>query len=161
VVSGVRPIRLVAKSDGGVRTARPVEDSDRPQLTLIRGYKDELASIVEAFGEVEILIRPAASQPELPRWPGLTEAQKSKRRKWLGRKEARFGSVNSELRREPLRPIRKALSKPLRPVPVDEKNVAPNPCAHCSEHCLPSDLTSWLRSDGSWVHLDCELRAAP
>jgi hypothetical protein len=63
-LSTARPIRLVAKPDGGARTAGRVEDADRPQLALIRGYKDELAPIVEAFGEVEVVIRPATPIPE-------------------------------------------------------------------------------------------------
>jgi hypothetical protein len=37
----------------------------------------------------------------------------------------------------------------------------PGCCAHCDGPCPPSDLTNWPRPDGSWVHLDCELRARP
>jgi hypothetical protein len=98
-VSTARAIRLVAKGDGGVRTAGAVEAADRPQLALIRGYKDELAPIVEAFGEVEVFIRPATPlpEPEPPRWPELSERERNKRRKWLERKEARVGLVNWEL----------------------------------------------------------------
>jgi hypothetical protein len=69
VVSAARSIRLVAKPDGGARTVGPVEDADRPQLALIRGYKDELAPIIAAFGEVEITIRPATPLPPAPVWP--------------------------------------------------------------------------------------------
>jgi hypothetical protein len=69
VVSAARPIRLVAQGDGGARTARAVEDADRPQLALISGYKDELAPIVAAYGEAEIVIRPATPIPPAPTWP--------------------------------------------------------------------------------------------
>ena len=68
-ISTVRPIRLLAKGDGSVRTAGSVEDADRPQLTLIRGYKDELQPLVEAYGEVEVFIRPATPIPPAPTWP--------------------------------------------------------------------------------------------
>jgi hypothetical protein len=64
VSAAARPIRLVAKADGGACTAGRVEEADRPQLALIRGYRDELASIVQAFGSVEALIRPATPIPE-------------------------------------------------------------------------------------------------
>jgi hypothetical protein len=67
VVSAARPIRLVARADGGARTAGAVEDADRPQLALIRGYKDELAPIVAAYGEVEVFIRPATLIPPASR----------------------------------------------------------------------------------------------
>jgi hypothetical protein len=69
VVSAARSIRLVAKPDGGARTVGPVEDADRPQLVLIRGYKDELAPIIAAYGEVEVTIRPATPLPPAPTWP--------------------------------------------------------------------------------------------
>jgi hypothetical protein len=69
VVSAARSIRLVAKTDGGARTAGLVEDADRPQLALIRGYKDELAPIIAAYGEAEVLIRPATPPPPAPTWP--------------------------------------------------------------------------------------------
>jgi hypothetical protein len=59
----------VAKPDGGARTAGAVEDADRPQLALLKGYKDELGAIVAAFGEVEIVIRPATPLPPAPDWP--------------------------------------------------------------------------------------------
>ncbi len=64
-MSAARPIRLMAKAEGGARTAGRVEDADCPQLALIHGYKDELAPIVEAYGEVEIVIRsrPGMSRP--------------------------------------------------------------------------------------------------
>jgi hypothetical protein len=68
-VSAARPIRLVAKADGGARTVRAVEDADRPQLALIRGYRDELAPIIAASGEAEIVIRPATPLPPAPTWP--------------------------------------------------------------------------------------------
>jgi hypothetical protein len=69
VVSAARPIRLVAKPDGGARTAGSVEDADRPQLALIRGYKDELAPIIAAYGEVEVFIRPVTPILPAPTWP--------------------------------------------------------------------------------------------
>jgi hypothetical protein len=99
VVSAARPIRLVAKPDGGARAAGAIQDGDRPQLALIRGYKTELAPIVQAFGAVEVLIRPATPLPEPLRWPELSETQKRARLKWLARDTARFGLVNRELPR--------------------------------------------------------------
>jgi hypothetical protein len=35
----------------------------------LRAYRDELAPIVEAFGEVEVFIRPATPIPPAPVWP--------------------------------------------------------------------------------------------
>ena len=67
MVSAARPIRLVAKPNGGARTAGAVRDADRPQLALIKGYRDELAPIVAAYGQVDILIRPATPAPPPPR----------------------------------------------------------------------------------------------
>jgi hypothetical protein len=101
VVSAARPIRLVARADGGARTAGAVEDADRPQLALIRGYKDDLTPIVAAYGEVEVFIRPATPlpEPESPRCPELSKKQKRARLKWLGRDTARIGLVNRELPR--------------------------------------------------------------
>ncbi len=95
-MSAAPAIHLVAKADGGARTAGAVEDADRPQLALIRGYKDELAPIVAAYGEVEVFIRPATPIPPTPMRP-LTEAELKRRRKWLARETARFGLVNWEL----------------------------------------------------------------
>jgi hypothetical protein len=69
VVSAARSIRLVAKAAGGARTASAVDDADRPQLALIRGYRDELAPIVTAYGEVEIVIRPTTAMPPASCWP--------------------------------------------------------------------------------------------
>ena len=78
---------------------------DRPenlppdQLVKLRAYRDELAPIVAAYGEVEVTIRPASPppEPEPPRWPELSEKERNKRRKWLARETARFGLVNREL----------------------------------------------------------------
>jgi hypothetical protein len=69
VVNIARPIRLVARPDGGARTHGPVQDADRPQLALIRGYRDELEPIVQVFGAVEVFIRPATPVPPAPDWP--------------------------------------------------------------------------------------------
>ncbi len=68
-MSAACPIRLVVQADGGARTASAVEDADRLQLALIRGYRDELAPIVTAYGEAEVFIRPATPLPPAPVWP--------------------------------------------------------------------------------------------
>ena len=66
-------------------------------LKAERAYRDELVPIVEVFGVVEVFIRPAGTEPELPRWLELSEKERKKRRKWLARETARFGLVNREL----------------------------------------------------------------
>ena len=68
-MSATRPIRLMARADGGARTAGAVEDADRPQMVLIQGYKTELAPIVAAYGEALVAIRPATPLPPAPVWP--------------------------------------------------------------------------------------------
>jgi hypothetical protein len=162
VVSASRPIRLVARADGGARTVSAVEDADRPQLVLIQGYKPELAPIVAAYGEVEVFIRPATPVPvPLPQWPRLSKEQQAKRRKWLDRHTTRFGFVNAELPREPVPPVSRMSDRMLRPAPdaaeqADERAAA-GTCCHCGGACLTGNLENFQKPDGRWSHLDCEL----
>jgi P4 family phage/plasmid primase-like protien len=39
-------------------------------------------------------------------------------------------------------------------------HVNPNACIHCGEHCPPADTANSIpKSDGRWVHLECNVRA--
>jgi hypothetical protein len=60
--------RLRAKGDGGIRVLERPEDVPPDQLVKLRTYKGELVPIIAAYGEVEVLIRPATPipEPELP-----------------------------------------------------------------------------------------------
>src|SRR5215217_5836557 len=98
-------MRLRAKPDGGVRVLERPEDVPPDQLARLRAHKDDLASILAAYGEAEVVIRPATPVLTkilvLPFVPPLTPAQRNARRKWLGRPTARFGLVNLELPHHP------------------------------------------------------------
>jgi hypothetical protein len=98
-MSGVVTLRGVP--GGRVQFRGRVDDLPPDQLVKLRAYRDELAPIIAAYGEVEVVIRPATPlpEPEHPRWPELSEKERSKRRKWLARETARFGLVNRELPR--------------------------------------------------------------
>jgi hypothetical protein len=95
-VSGAR---LRTNPAGGVRVLERPENLPPDQLVKLRTYRDELAPIIAAYGEVEVFIRPATPipEPEPPRWPELSEKERNKRRRWLARETARFGLVNREL----------------------------------------------------------------
>jgi hypothetical protein len=153
VVNTTRPIRLVAKPDGGARTAAAISDADRPQLTLIKGYKDELAGIVATYGEVEVFIRPATPVPP-PALPRLMSD--ATRRKWLARETSRFEIVNYELpgpRPPPRLPIRQ---RSLRPPPAEEEGVPANSCIHCGEPVATNNMVEAIRlRDRRWEHLSC------
>ena len=56
--------RLKAKPDGGIRVLDRPEDVPPDQLVKLRAYRDELEPIIAAYGEVEIVIRPATPIPE-------------------------------------------------------------------------------------------------
>lgn len=91
--------RLRTKPCGGLRVLDRPEDVPPDQLVKLRAYRDELAPIVAAYGEVEIVIRAATPIPPALPTPmrPLTEAELRRRRKWLARDTARFGLVNWEL----------------------------------------------------------------
>jgi hypothetical protein len=97
----VSAAKLRAKPEGGVRVLGRPDDLPPDQLVKLRAYRDVLEPIIQAFGSVEIVIRPATPlpEPEPPRWPELSETQKRARLKWLARDTARFGLVNRELPR--------------------------------------------------------------
>jgi hypothetical protein len=65
----VSAAKLRAKPDGGVRVLGRPENLPPDQLVKLRTYRDELAPIVEAYGEVEVFIRPATPVPPTPDWP--------------------------------------------------------------------------------------------
>jgi hypothetical protein len=65
----VSAARLRAKPDGGIRVLERPDDVPPDQLVKLRAYRDKLAPIVEAYGEVEIFIRPATPIPPAPVWP--------------------------------------------------------------------------------------------
>jgi hypothetical protein len=65
----VSATKLRAKPDGGIRVLDRPENLPPDQLVKLRTYRDELAPIVEAYGEVEVFIRPAAPIPSAPTWP--------------------------------------------------------------------------------------------
>jgi hypothetical protein len=65
----VSAAKLRAKPDGGVRVLGRVENLPPDQLVKLRAYRDELAPIIAAFGEVEVTIRPATPLPPAPVWP--------------------------------------------------------------------------------------------
>jgi hypothetical protein len=65
----VSATKLRAKPDGGVRVLGRPENLPPDQLVKLRAYKDELAPIVAAYGEVEVVIRPATPIPPAPVWP--------------------------------------------------------------------------------------------
>jgi hypothetical protein len=65
----VSAVRLRAKPDGGVRVLERVENVPPDQLVKLRAYRDELAPIIAAYGEVEVFIRPATPLPPAPAWP--------------------------------------------------------------------------------------------
>jgi hypothetical protein len=90
-------VTLRAIPGGRVQFQGRPDDLPPDQLVKLRAYKDELAPIIAAYGEIEVFIRPAGAEPEPPRWPELSEKERSKRRKWLARETARFGLVNREL----------------------------------------------------------------
>jgi hypothetical protein len=92
----VSATKLRAKPDGGIRVLDRPENLPPDQLVKLRAYKDELASIIAAYGEVEVFIRPATPLPPAPMRP-LTETELKRRRKWLARETARFGLVNRDL----------------------------------------------------------------
>jgi hypothetical protein len=136
------------------------DDLPPDQLVKLRAYRDELAPLIEAFGEVEVFIRPRTSAPEA--CPVLSEKVRKKRLKNLGRDTARYGLVNFELRREPLPPISRVVGKLASPPPDpdDEEHVAAGSCVHCDQPCPPSDLAESIpRPDGQWAHFTCELKA--
>ena len=60
--------KLRAKPDGGVRVLGHPNDLPPDQLVKLRAYKDELAPIIAAYGEVEIVIRPATAMPPASCW---------------------------------------------------------------------------------------------
>jgi hypothetical protein len=122
--------------------------SDKTDETL----RPALAPIIAAYGDVEILIRPATPAP-------LSPEALAKRRKWLTRPTALFGKVNAQLPREPLPPVVRLAVKH-EPERSDRKpRFDPHACAHCVEHCSPSDMMNFQTSDGRWVHLGCDLKA--
>jgi hypothetical protein len=65
----VSAARLRAKPDGGIRVLERPDDVPPDQLVKLRAYRDKLAPIVEAYGEVEIFIRPATPIPPVPTCP--------------------------------------------------------------------------------------------
>jgi hypothetical protein len=65
----VSATKLRAKPDGGVRVLGRPENLPPDQLVKLRAYKDELAPIIAAYGEVEVTIRPATPLPPAPVWP--------------------------------------------------------------------------------------------
>jgi hypothetical protein len=157
----VSATRLRAKPAGGIRVLDRPEDVPPDQLAKLRAYRDVLEPIIAAYGEVEIVIRPATPIPDPPRWPPLSEKQQRARKKWLARDTARYGLVNWELPPPPSRPVGRAFGR-LQPPPDpdDEERVATNACTRCGGPCPPSDLAGSIRHpDGSWVHLSCVLKA--
>jgi hypothetical protein len=126
--------RLRAKPEGGIRVLEPPGDTPPDQLVKLRTYRDVLEPIIAAYGEVEIVIRPATPIPPPTVWPG----------------DIWFVKRTSPRRHKPAR----------KPKPADEpERPNPNACVHCGRHCSPGDLGSWLGADGRWVHLDCDLAA--
>jgi hypothetical protein len=65
----VSAVHLRAKADGGIRVVERSEDVPPDQLVKLRAYRDELAPILEAFGEAVVEIRPATPLPPPPTWP--------------------------------------------------------------------------------------------
>jgi hypothetical protein len=65
----VSAAKLRAKPDGGVRVLGRPDDLPPDQLVKLRAYKDELAPIIAAYGEVEVTIRPATPLPPARVWP--------------------------------------------------------------------------------------------
>jgi hypothetical protein len=65
-VSGAR---LRTNPAGGVRVLERPENLPPDQLVKLRTYRDELAPIIAAYGEAEIVIRPATPLPPAPTWP--------------------------------------------------------------------------------------------
>jgi hypothetical protein len=61
--------RLRAKPDGVILVVERPADVPPDQLVKLRTYKDELAPIIEAYGEVSVEIRPATPLPPAPVWP--------------------------------------------------------------------------------------------
>jgi hypothetical protein len=114
--------------------------------------RPDLRVVLDAYLGATVEIRPLPSSEDL-----------AKHRKWLARSTDLFGKVNMRLPQGPLPPVRRLpvkLSSPASPG-SNRSAVEPPACAHCGKHCSPSDMANWPRPCGSWVHLDCELRAAP
>ena len=61
--------RLKAKPEGGIRVLDPPEDVPPDQLVKLRAWRDVLEPIIAAYGEVEIVIRPATPLLPAPTWP--------------------------------------------------------------------------------------------
>jgi hypothetical protein len=62
-------VTLRAAVDGKVQFRGQVDDLPPDQLVKLRAYRDELAPIIAAYGEVEVVIRPATPIPPAPTWP--------------------------------------------------------------------------------------------
>ena len=75
-------VMLRMQTSGKVQFQGRVDDLSPDQLVKLRAYRDELAPIIAAYGEVEVVIRPATPlpEPEPPRWPELSEKERSKDR---------------------------------------------------------------------------------
>jgi hypothetical protein len=65
----VSAVRLRVKADGGIRVVEHPEDVPPDQLVKLRAYRDELAPVLEAYGEAVVEIRPATPIPPAPTWP--------------------------------------------------------------------------------------------
>jgi hypothetical protein len=65
----VSATKLRAKPDGDIRVLGRPDDLPPDQLVKLRAYKDELAPIIAAYGEVEVFIRPATPISPAPTWP--------------------------------------------------------------------------------------------
>jgi hypothetical protein len=62
-------VTLRPASGGKVQFQGRPDDFPPDQLVKLRAYKDELAPIIAAYGEVEVTIRPATPLPPAPVWP--------------------------------------------------------------------------------------------
>jgi hypothetical protein len=49
------------------------------------------------------------------------------------------------------------LLSPATSVARSPKPPDPNACCPCGKHCVPSNLENWIRPNGRWAHLECEL----